>query len=40
MDYARINKLAVKMNATNFGTHKDFRKTVDIRQNIKKGKKK
>ena len=40
MDYVRINKLAVKMNATNFGTHKDFRKTVDIRQNIKKGKKK
>ena len=40
MDYVRINKLAVKMNATNFGTHKDFRKTVDIRQHIKQGKKK
>jgi len=38
MDYVRINKLAVKMNATNLGTNKDFRKKVDIRQNIKKGK--
>jgi hypothetical protein len=26
------------MNATNFGTNKDFRKTVDIRQKVRKGK--
>ena len=26
------------MNATNFGTNKDFRKTIDIRQKVRKGK--
>ena len=26
------------MNATNFATNKDFRKTVDIRQKVRKGK--
>ena len=26
------------MNATNFGTNKDFRKTVDIRQKMRHGK--
>ena len=39
MDYIRINKMAIKMNATNFATNKDFRQTVDIRQRIPKGKK-
>ena len=38
-DFIRINKLAIKMNATNFTTNKDFRKTVDIRQKIRIGKK-
>ena len=37
-DFITINKLAIKMNATNFGTNKDFRKTVDIRQKVRQGK--
>ena len=37
-DFITINKLAIKMNATNFGTNKDFRKTVDIRQKMRHGK--
>ena len=37
-DFITINKLAIKMNATNFGTNKDFRKTVDIRQKVRHGK--
>ena len=37
-DFITINKLAIKMNATNFCTNKDFRKTVDIRQKVRHGK--
>jgi hypothetical protein len=37
-DFITINKLAIKMNATNFGTNKDFRKTVDIRKKVRHGK--
>ena len=36
-DFITINKLAIKMNATNYGTNKDFRKTIDIRQKMRKG---
>ena len=37
-DFITINKLAIKMNATNFNTNKDFRKTVDIRKKVRHGK--
>ena len=37
-DFITINKLAIKMNATNFNTNKDFRKNIDIRQKVRHGK--
>jgi hypothetical protein len=37
-DFITINKLAIKMNATNFNTNKDFRRTIDIRQKVRHGK--
>lgn len=37
-DFITINKLAVKMNATTYGTHKDFRKNIDIKKRMKFGK--
>ena len=37
-DFITINKLAIKKNATNFGTNKDFWKTVDIGQKMCHGK--
>ena len=36
-DFIRINKMAVKMNATTYGTHKDFRKNIDIRKKMRHG---
>ena len=36
-DFVRINKLAIKMNAANYKSFKDFRKNVDIKQKIKRG---
>ena len=32
--FIKINKMAVKMNATTHGANKDFRRTVDIRKKI------
>ena len=36
-NFIEINKLGIKMNATNYATNKDFRKTADIRQKIRVG---
>lgn len=38
-DFVKINKLAIRMNATAYDTHKDFRKHVDIRRPLREGKK-
>ena len=36
-DFIRINKLAIKMNAANYKSIKDFRKSIDIKQKVKHG---
>ena len=36
-DFISLNKMAVKMNATNYNTFKDFIKTVDFKKKIKEG---